>query len=287
MSMEYDGNTRVLGLFGNPVKQSASPAMHNAAFEALKLNCIYLPFEVRPENLEGAVASLRALNFLGVNLTVPHKQDVIPYLDGISGDARLIGAVNTIKVEGKRLIGHNTDGRGFVRALDDNAGFSVHGKNVVLIGAGGAGRAVAVQCGLDGAAHITITDEQHTRSQSLASHIVQKIPGTDALSVGIKDAAFAERMADADLTVDATPLGMQSSDPTSFDPDLLPKRSVVVDLVYNPPETKLLRAAKKRGCKAFNGMGILLDQGAIAFEIWTKKKAPVEIMRKALIKAIR
>lgn len=286
MTFPVDGKTRLLGLFGYPVKHTASPAMQNAAFEVLKLNYLYLPFEVSPNHLEKAISSLRALNFVGVNVTVPYKQDVIPFLDGISGEARLIGAVNTIKVDGKRLVGHNTDGRGFVRSLKEDEGFELKGKRMLLIGAGGAGRAVAVQSGLDGAGHISIMDEQEDRAKVLAAHIGSKIPGCEASSVTAKDGSLAAAAQEADLVVDATPLGMNASDPISLDPALLVKGTMVVDLVYNPPETKLLRAARKRGCKVMNGTGMLLYQGAIALEIWTGRKAPVEIMRKALKKAI-
>ena len=286
MTMIFDGKTRLLGLFGHPVKHTASPAMHNAAFAAAKLNCVYLPFDVAPDYLEEAVASLRALNFMGANVTVPHKQDVIPFLDGISGEARLIGAVNTIKVEGKRLVGHNTDGRGFVQSLKEDLGLTLKGKNMVLIGAGGAGRAVGVQSGLEGIGNIAIVDEQASRADTLSAHMRAKIPGCNASPLSPKDAAFMEALADADIIVDATPLGMQSSDPMSVDPLHFPKHAVVVDLVYNPPETKLLRAAKKQGCKVFNGLGMLLYQGAIAFELWTGRKAPIDVMRATLKKAL-
>ncbi len=286
MSAAPDGKTRLLGLFGHPVKHTASPSMHNAAFSAVKLNCVYLPFDVAPDYLEEAVASLRALNFMGANVTIPHKQDVIPFLDGISGEARLIGAVNTIRVEGKRLVGHNTDGRGFVQYLKEDVGFLLKEKNMVLIGAGGAGRAVAAQSGLEGVAAIAIADEQESRSKALSSHIHAKIPGCKASSLSVKDAAFMEALAEADIIVDATPLGMQPSDPMSVDPAHFPKHAIVVDLVYNPSETKLLRAAKKQGCKVFNGLGMLLYQGAISFELWTGRKAPLDAMRAALKKAL-
>ncbi len=286
MTLSVDGKTQLLGLFGYPVKHTASPAMQNAALAALKINCVYLPFEVSPNHLGQAVGGLRALNFLGANVTVPYKQDVIEFLDGISGEARLIGAVNTIKVEGKRIVGYNTDGRGFVRSLKEEAGFNFAKKRMVLIGAGGAGRAVAVQSGLEGLGHLAVADEQESRAESLAEHVSAKIPGCEASAMQVGDKEFADALAEADVVVDATPLGMHSSDPTSFDPALLQKGTIVVDLVYNPPATKLLRAAQKRGCKVFNGLGMLLYQGAIALELWTGRKAPIEIMRSALKKAI-
>jgi shikimate dehydrogenase len=284
--MTLNGKTRLLGLFGNPVKHTASPAMHNAAFAALKLNNVYLPFEITPENLESAVSGLRALNFVGVNVTIPYKQDVMPFLDGVSNDARLIGAVNTIRLEGKRLIGYNTDGRGFLRFLQDDAGISIKGKKITLVGAGGAGRAVSVQSALEGAKQITIADSDAGRAKVLADHISSKLPKCPAQSVAMETKEFAEAIGGADIVVDATPLGMHVSDPTAFDPALLSKKTVVVDLVYNPAITKLVRGAKKKGCKAYNGLGMLFYQGAIAFELWTGRPAPTEVMRKALKKAI-
>ncbi len=287
MTAGLDGKTRFLGLLGNPVKHTASPVMQNAAFEAMGLNCVYLAFEVSPNDLDAAVAGLRALHCMGANVTIPYKQEVIPLLDGISGEARLIGAVNTIKVENKRLVGHNTDGKGFVQALREEARIELSGKKMVLVGAGGAGRAVGVQSGLEGLSEIAILDEQDSRAEKLAAHITAKIPTCKATGIvsGHRD-AIAAQLADADIVVDATPLGMHPSDPMSLDPALLSKRSVVVDLVYNPAETKLLKAAKKRGCKVYNGMGMLLYQGVLAFELWTGRRAPVPLMRKALQKAL-
>ncbi len=286
MSVGLDVKTRLLGIFGNPLKHSCSPAMHNEAFAALKLNCIYLPFEIRTDELEEAVGSLRALNFFGVNVTIPYKRDVIPLLDGISGEARLIGAVNTIKVEGRRLVGHNTDGRGFVNALSEEAGVHLKGKRVFVIGAGGAGRAVAVQSALEGACAVCIADCQENRAQELAAHIHKKFPDCESVSVPVRNESSAAALQEADVVVNASPLGMQPSDPMPVDPAWFSKKAVVFDLVYNPSETKLVRAARRRGCKAYNGLEMLLFQGVHAFELWMGRKAPVEVMRRALKKAV-
>ncbi len=284
--MDISGKTEVVGLFGYPVRHTASPAFQNAGFCAAGLDWIYLPFEVHPDDLGEAVGGIVALGFRGVNLTIPHKRAVIEYLDELSPEAEVIGAVNTVDVREERLKGYNTDGSGFVRSIREESGVELVGKRIFVMGAGGAGRAVAVQAALDGAGAVFVCDRDEGRSQSLVSAIGGRIRPGVAKLVPFDHALIRDALGGAEIFVDATPLGMKPEDPTSVNVDWLSPDTFVYDLVYNPPETPLLLAAKQRGCRTQNGLGMLLYQGCIAFEIWTGLSAPVEEMRNALHKAV-
>lgn len=274
--MQITGSTRIAGLFGCPVKHTISPKMHNSAFSYLGIDCIYLPFNVKPKDLKKAVDSLRVFNFIGVNVTVPHKQTVMKYLDEITPSALRIGAVNTILVTSKKLVGYNTDGMGFVRSLKDDHGFRLKGKTMFLLGAGGAGRAVAVESALNGLKKIYVVDKDVSRTRSLLRSIPKSCTAL-TLNLG-KD--MKEGISDSNIIVNATPVGLHSKDPVSIPPEWIPKGKIVYDVIYNPNKTKLLQGVKN--CKTVNGLGMLLYQGINAFEIWTGKKAPVEVMRKAI-----
>ena len=284
--MKINGNTRIVGLFGYPVKHTASPAFHNAAFEELGLDWVYLPLEVKPEELRQAVEGIKALGFVGVNCTIPHKETVMELLDEISKEAGAIGAVNTIHVSGGKLVGHNTDGTGFMRSLTEIDTEGVRGKMVFIMGTGGAGRAVAVQCALEGVAKLSLCDKDEQRAEKLAGHIQHKVGFASVELIHFDAPKIADAVAGADVFVDATPLGMHEGDPMSIDLESLDPGALVVDLVYKPPQTPLLIAAGKRGCRTLNGLGMLLHQGAKAFEIWTGLGAPVDVMRRALEKAV-
>lgn len=285
--MHIRGDTQLTGVFGFPVAHTASPPMHNAAFEALGLPWVYLPLEVRPERLREAVRGAVALGFRGFNVTIPHKQAVIEFLDEISEDARLIGAVNTVEITGKGACrGSNTDGRGLVRSLRADAGFEPADKIVFVMGAGGAGRAIATQLALEKAARVLVCDVDASRAEALVRSIAHKISGARVELVPNDERAVARALAAADAFVDATPLGMHEGDPTSIPPTALRPEMLVVDLVYKPPETPLLAGARARGCRTLNGLGMLLFQGVEAFTLWTGREAPVEIMRRALHQAI-
>lgn len=304
-----DRTPSLSGLFGYPVRHSISPAIHHAAFRARGMDWIYLAFAVPPVQLRAALLGCRALGFRGLNLTIPHKVAAIPFLSGLSREARLIGAVNTVVFSGGRLVGHNTDGRGFVRALQEEKGLSLKGRTVFLAGAGGAGRAVAMQAALEGASAIAIADPIRSRASLLAAQINRNVRRPSSVSVGrvpprggllprktgttpqsprmlawaIKDGSseWETALAEADVAVNATPLGMKTGDPLPFPPDLLPRSSLVVDLVYNPPETNLLTAARKLTRDGMNGRGMLVHQAALSWELWTGEKAPLEVMKKA------
>lgn len=277
------GKTKVFGIFGYPVEHSASPLMHNAAFEACGLDCVYVPFPVPPGQLKAAVAGVRAMGLGGVNVTIPHKEAVAEILDDISPEAKLTGAVNTIINTDGRLTGYNTDGRGFLRSLEEEAGFLVQGKTVLILGAGGAARGVAVQLALAGAEKITIANRRPERSTAIAD-VVAGNTGAAAEVNDLAEKALAGAITAADLIVNTTPLGMfpgtEAMPPLPV--ELLGNRHLVADLIYNPTETTLLQKARAAGAQTLGGLGMLLYQGAIAFELWTGQKAPVSIMRQAL-----
>jgi len=273
--MNISGKTKICGLFGFPVAHTLSPAMHNAAFQYLNINSVYLPFSVDPKKIKDAVSSLVALDLMGVNVTVPHKQEVMKYLDSISKEAKIIGAVNTIVVRDGKLHGYNTDGMGFIASIEEDLKIDVKGMSMFLLGAGGGGRAVAVQSALSGLKKVYISDKDHKRAKDL----VKSVPGKKAeLLTDLKEIRSIVRK--SDIIVNATPIGLHEDDPVSIPPEWIPEGKVVYDLIYNPAKTKLLMSV--RGCVTVNGLGMLLHQGAKAFELWTGEKAPVEIMRKAI-----
>jgi len=273
------GRTKIFGIFGYPVEHTFSPGMHNAAFSKLGIDACYVPYAVSPDKLADAVRAILPLGFKGLNITVPHKEKIIPYLDELSEEARLIGAVNTIEIRDGKMFGHNTDGRGFLRSLREDAKFNPRGKKFLFIGSGGAARAVGFCLALAGAKRILFHDTDLIKASALAQDINQKT-GVDAQIISgdvIKISA-----ADVDCLINATPLGLKRSDPLPLEAGSILKRHLVCDLVYNPPQTSLLKTAKRKGAKQHSGLGMLLYQGVIAFEIWTHRKAPVAVMRKAL-----
>jgi shikimate dehydrogenase len=275
-NMEINGKTRITGLFGYPVEHTLSPAMHNAAFSALGLNYCYVPFLVHPDSLTNAVQGVRAMNLAGVNVTVPHKENVIPFLDEVSEEASFIGAVNTIVHDKGRLTGYNTDGRGFMQSLAEK-GVSVEGKAVIVIGAGGASRAISYYL-CKKAKSLSLFDIDKQKAGRLVSDLKQI---KDAVSV-TEDLSGVDGF---DIVVQATPLGMKDADPLPVDAEKLRKEQIVYDLIYK--KTRLLRKAEERGCVTLNGLGMLLWQGVFAFELWTGQKPDVEIMRSILINSVR
>lgn len=283
-----NGATRVCGLFGDPVAHSFSPAMHNAAFKELGLNYLYIPFQVKAQRLGEAVSALRALNLAGVNVTVPHKQAVGNYLDWVSPEAGLMGAVNTIVHKEGRLLGFNTDGPGFIRSLSAEAGFMAAGRVVLILGAGGAARAVAVAAALNGAAEIIVANRSLARAAELSALIGGKTGCAASVlnwyEQGQKNEGWEEVLARANLVVQTTTVGMHPNhmDFPPFPCHLLSSRHLVVDLVYNPPVTEFLKRCSAAGSVVYSGLGMLLYQGALAFEMWTGLPAPVELMKKII-----
>jgi shikimate dehydrogenase len=278
------GKTKLYGVFGCPVEHSFSPGMHNAAFMKLGMDACYVPFAVKPEKLEEAVRAVLSLGLCGLNITVPHKEQVIAHLDELSEEARLIYAVNTIEIKNGKLIGHNTDGRGFLRSLKEGSGFKPKGKKYFIIGSGGAARAVGFSLALAGANKIMLHDLDMRKADALAADIREKV-GVESESVP-EDAVGAYASV-ADCLINATPLGLKKTDFLPIRKEHILKKHLVCDLVYNPPMTELLKAAKKQGAEGFSGLGMLLYQGVIAFEIWTSRKAPVPIMKRALLRQMK
>lgn len=274
--MKINGKTKVMGLLGYPVEHSLSPAMHNTAFEKLGLDCCYVTFSVKPEFLRDAVKSIKALNLAGVNVTVPHKEKVIPFLDEVDKEASFIGAVNTIVNDNGRLTGYNTDGRGFMRSLSE-ARISVSRKKVLIVGAGGASRAIGYYL-CQSASKLFLYDIDKKKAKKLISDL-NKIRGNVSF-FSSQPSALSPQLEDIDIIINATPLGLKKNDPLPVDVNLLKSKHVVCDLIYK--KTPFLEKASKKGCKTLNGLGMLLWQGVFAFELWTGKKPPVDAMRKAL-----
>ncbi|MDH7577845.1 MAG: shikimate dehydrogenase [Bacillota bacterium] len=275
--------TKVFALFGDPVAHSLSPVMQNRAFAYHGLPFCYIPFRVRREDLNAAVVAIRALGLGGVNITIPHKEQVIPYLDEVDREARLIGAVNTILNQNGRLIGYNTDGAGFLLSLNAEINFTPGGKRVVLLGAGGGARAVAFSLALGGTRALAIFNRNLERAQVLAEDL-RRATGCDVETGNLRDDFLYPALARADLLVHASPVGMypHHEEAPLVKAELLPPGLVVCDLVYNPPKTRLIIEAEARGCRVLSGIGMLVYQGALAFEIWTGLRAPVEVMRAAV-----
>lgn len=270
--------TKVTGLFGHPVTHSKSPQMHNRAFQHLGLDTVYVAFDVEPDAIGAAVQSLRALGVSGVNVTIPHKVSVIPFLDELSSEAKVIGAVNTIVNRGGRLIGYNTDGIGYLSALQEETGFDAAGRRVLLLGAGGAARAVAAQIALSGAAQVTVAARALDKAEALAGHLA-----AHAQTSGITMEQAAKCAHEYDLVVNTTPLGMHPNvDAVPLDTACLREGQLVSDLIYNPRLTRFLREAQERGCAISGGLGMFIHQGAHSFRLWTGQDAPVDVMRETV-----
>ncbi|HEY6568063.1 MAG TPA: shikimate dehydrogenase [Actinomycetota bacterium] len=276
--IRVDGDTKVLGVIGWPVAHSLSPAIHNAAFRALGMHRVYVPLPVRPDGLPHAVQGLLALGFEGANVTMPHKDQSADLADRSSEDARLLHAVNTFVIEGGEVVGENTDRPGFERFLRLDAGFEATGCEALILGAGGAARAVALSLARSGASRITIAVRELDRATA-AVELVRGL-GVEAESIGFQSAQGRA----ADLVVNATPLG---SDGRSMPPlPALGAGVMVVDLLYHPPQTPWRQAAERGGARTFGGLGLLLHQAAVSFERWTGVEAPMDVMSAAAVHAL-
>ena len=257
--------------------------MHNAAFTHLGLDCVYLAFDVDPRNVAQAVSSIRALGLCGINVTIPHKQSVMAGLDEIAPEASMVGAVNTIVNEDGRLKGYNTDVSGVLRALDYELEFAPRDKNVFIVGAGGASRAIIVAMCTGGARNVAVVNRTYLKAQKLSEEFSPQFGSVAFSSAPLGDAdRVAELIAQADIVINCSSAGMGDIEPLCLPLDLLGKDCVVYDLVYKPPVTPLVRDSRALGLKAESGLGMLLYQGVDAFEIWTGEDAPVEVMREAL-----
>jgi len=274
--MDISGKTKIIGIFGYPVEHTLSPLMHNAAFNALGLDMSYIAFKVLPQDLKDALTAIRVLHMQGVNITVPHKENVIPMVDHVDEEAAFIGAVNTVVNSGGRLTGYNTDGMGFMSSLSEKK-ISVKGKEILIIGAGGASRAISYYVSKE-ASKLFLYDIDRVKTEKLV-HDLGAIR-TNVFSLeGIEDTLKPH------IIINATPLGLDNKDPLPLGPEFISQDMVVGDLIYR--NTKFLQAADKKGAKTFNGSGMLLWQGVLAFELWTGIKPPVDVMRKALLSGIK
>lgn len=287
MEKRISGHTRLLALIGSPVGHSGSPAMYNYCFEKLGLDYAYVAFDVKEEGVKQALDAMRLFNMRGMNITMPDKVEAARYMDALSPAAEIIGAVNTIVNEDGKLIGHMTDGEGFVNNLKDY-GVSIAGKKLVVAGGGGAATAIQVQCALDGAKEIAIFNKKDgffERTLATAEKIKIAVPECVVSVFDIDDEAmFKEELASADIFVNATIVGMKPMDEQSIikDVSLLHPDLVVADIVYNPEETKLLKDAKAAGCTCVGGKGMLVWQGASAFKLYTGEEMPVEEVKELL-----
>ena len=273
--MKIDGYTRLAAVVANPIKHSISPFIHNSAFEATNTNGVYLAWEVEVTDLAETVANIRRYQMFGINLSMPYKEKVIPYLDELSEEARLIGAVNTVVNRDGTLIGYNTDGKGFFKSLPS---FKISGKRMVLLGAGGAAKAILAQAILDGVSQVSV----FVRSASIEKTrpYLEKIQNATGFRVDLFALEDVQDLQDsitkADLLVNATSVGMDGASqpiPTSI---VLPEKLLVADVIYQPFETPFLKWARNQGNQSINGLGMLLYQAAEAFQLWTGKEMPTD-----------
>ncbi|RQW85344.1 MAG: shikimate dehydrogenase [Geobacter sp.] len=280
--MKISGKTRVVGIIGSPVGHSLSPAMQNAAIDELGIEYVYVPFPVEPDFLGQAVEGLRRLGIWGFNVTIPHKSTVIPFLDRISPEAELCGAVNTVCREGELLVGYNTDGAGFLASLREDLGHEPCGSSLLLLGAGGAARAAIVALAAAGAARIVIANRTRERGAALVERFQSVFPAVRFVISSLVAEELGGHLREADLLVNTTSVGMNGTSFECLPLSELRSTGKVYDMVYVPAETPLLATAKARGLAAANGLGMLAAQGAAAFSLWTGREAPSAVMRRKL-----
>lgn len=285
--LHLSGKTRPFAVLGHPIGHTLSPAMHNASFHALGLDAIYLAFDVHPDRLLEVLPAMRDMGFGGVNLTVPLKEVAFRALSDLDESARRVGAVNTVEFRPDgSLRGHNTDGAGFLLALREAFETGIEGKNVFVAGCGGAGRCIAITCAGAGAQTITLADADAARPSRVAAELGQLAPAVGAVALPADAGAWTSAAREADLIIQATPMGMRREDSSPLPADAFGAGQLAFDLVYMYPETAFMRTAKDAGARTANGLGMLLHQGADAFSIWTGRKAHVQSMRDALEQAV-
>ncbi len=274
-----------VGLIGYPVAHSRSPQMHNAAFRELDVAAAYTLWETPPGTLAERIASLRSPHMLGANITIPYKEDVVPLLDECDTLAARIGAVNTIVNRNGKLTGYNTDAPGLVRALTECPGspFDAQDKEIVILGTGGAARAAVVAMIDAGARSVAILGRDQVRLDALLHHVRSSVMNTSIYGAVFHGSEASESLRTADLVINATSVGLKSNDDRPLiEVSLLRAGSLVMDMVFSAGLTPLLQAAQARGCFVMDGLAMLLYQGTLAFELWTGRDAPVEVMRNAL-----
>lgn len=280
--MYINGKTKVFAILGNPVGHSLSPLMHTKALDVLNYNGIYVPFQVEKHKLKEAVAGIRALGVLGGNITVPYKESIIPYLDRITEEAEQIGAVNTYYWQDGELWGTNTDGQGFTNSLVQKKKDVFHSKGAVILGAGGAARAICISMLKNGIKDIIIVNRNQAKASALANHL--QALGGKVNVYSWEKANEKNALKEHDLIINTTSIGMEPQEDKipPIDTAQIKAWHFVVDIIYKPQTTLLLQTAKEKGCVTMNGMGMLLEQGVLAFKCFTGLEAPVEVMRKEL-----
>jgi shikimate dehydrogenase len=283
--MAANFKAELVACFGQPVAENPTGVMQEAAFRALGLTWRYLTVEVAPERLSDAMAGARAFGMRGINLTIPHKVAVMQYLDEVAPDAAIIGAVNTVRREGDRFIGENTDGKGFLRGVRADAGVEPQGRHAVVLGAGGAARAIVTELALAGAADLVVVNRSAERGEAMVSDLRTKTRAPIRFELWQGVYRVPEN---ADLLVNATSIGLYPNLDAMPAVDLSGVRAglLVADAVFNPPETRLLAAARERGLAVLDGLSMLVYQGVIGFELWTGLKAPEDVMKRALCEAL-
>ncbi|MGB9714204.1 MAG: shikimate dehydrogenase [Candidatus Bathyarchaeales archaeon] len=283
--MKISGKTQLCALIGDPVEHSLSPYIHNAAFKHLKLDFVYVAFKVSKENVKEALEGARALGIKGLNVTMPLKTAVIQHLDKLDSDAEKIGAVNTVLNDDGTLIGYNTDGLGALEALKAN-GQNPAGKNILVLGAGGAARAIAFALCKD-AKNMTVLNRTLEKARILAEEL-SRIFDKKVKFGGLNEETLRNEMEEADILANATAVGMApKTNETPVNMKLLHPNLTVFDLVYNPPETRLLKEAKAVGAKTIDGICMLVHQGALSFQIWIGRKAPIDVMTRACKRGLK
>jgi shikimate dehydrogenase len=286
---DVDPPTR-LGVFGDPIEHSLSPQMQNAALRDGKIDMHYARFHIRTEELKEALSLLRTLDFVGINLTVPHKIAALQLIDQADDATKQIGAINTILVESGKLIGFNTDAPGFARAIRSEFSVDLRDLRVLVLGVGGVGRAIALQCARENCERLVLINRDFEKAKALAQELTSFFSGARVLgpvarleAVPWKDDTLRFQIANTDLVVNATSLGMNRNEPSPLPSSILAPHLMIYDTIYTAERTSLLAAAADAGSRGANGLSMLLHQGALAFEIWFKREAPIDVMRKALL----
>ncbi len=288
--MEISGHTGLAGIIGSPVSHSISPKMHNMAFKALGIDCVYLAFDIGGRELKKAVEGLREIGAIGFNVTMPYKESVVGLMDGLTPAARLCGAVNTVICKDGKMTGHTTDGEGFMLSVAD-CGYDIIGKKISILGAGGAAKSIIAQAAIDGVAAIDIFRRKNSPAYAETLEFARRIQNHTVCKITVCDFADEAQMqksfAESAVLANATSLGMAPREDTCpiADPALLPPGLFVYDIVYNPRQTRLMQMAEERGCPTQNGLSMILFQGAASFKCWTGREMPVELVRDAVFAA--
>ncbi len=284
--MEIKGTTKITGIFGYPVKHSLSPVFQNSAFEYLGLDYIYIPFEIKPKDLKFATKSIKIFSIVGVNVTIPHKKEIIKYIDELDTTSEILGVVNTIhNIDGK-LKGYTTDGDGFIKSLKEEGNFNPKNKNIFILGAGGSSYAICGALIKEKVNYIFISNRTYENALKLKKHLNKKLNFKNVEIIPFEKRNEKNIWKNIDIIINTTSVGMKENDPLLIEKSNIEKVKFVYDIVYNR-KTELLKVAEELKIPNLDGLSMLIYQGAISFEIWTGKKAPIEIMKKSLYEKIK